>query len=154
MSRFACATGAIPRGLARLRRLLPALVACVLAAALVFGGLRSGGRYFFCAAMGTLADKPCCAPAHADEGSAPIDEAALDGDDDCCERLDLARLPEGTARLPEPIRAAPLLAVLAPVPVELTPPSPPVASRIWRAATESPPPTAPERCAIHRVFLM
>jgi hypothetical protein len=143
---------AVPRAIAAARRLLPALVACVLATALVFGGLRSGARFFFCAGMGSLAATPCCTPAHDDD--APL-EAALDSQDDCCERLDLARMPEGTTRLPEPIRSAPLLTVLAPVQLAL--PTSLVAPQHRaraRAATESPPPTAAERCALHRVFLI
>ncbi len=141
------------------RRLLPALVACVLAAALVFGELRSGARFFFCASMGSLAERPCCTGPGGGQDGAPLDDpqAALDGEDDCCERLDLARMPEGTTRIPEPIRSAPLLAVLTPTEPSaqtLAPERSPLAPRADAAATESPPPTAPERCALHGVFLI
>ena len=143
------------------RKLAPVLLACALAVALVFGGLRSGAHYFFCAGMGTLAEKPCCAPA--EPADAPDESAARagDGDDDCCQRLDLGRLPESAAgRMPEPIRSAPLLAVLAPVDAATSAVRQLARLHQWelgsaaRGAGESPPPTAPERCALQGVFLI
>jgi hypothetical protein len=140
-------------GLGAARRRVPALLACLLAVAVVFGGLRSGAHLFFCAGMGSLADKPCCAPAR--DGDSSRDSALREGgDDDCCAGLDLGTVPEGTATAPEPIRSAPLAMVRAPVPLQVTPPASAVSPRAGRDATESPPPTAPERCALHRVFLI
>src|SRR5512140_2449178 len=132
-----------PRWLRAARRLLPALAACVVAAALIFGAFRSGARFFFCAGMGSLAERPCCAAAHDDRDADETARLDADDEDGCCARLDLGRLPEGTARAVEPVRTAPLLAVLPPVALAPSAPVSPV-MRAAREATESPPPTAPQ----------
>jgi hypothetical protein len=153
----------LPLLLRSLRRLVPAVVACVVAMALVAGVLRSGASVFFCAGMSRLAAHACCEEAKAeaphegkDAGSIAAQGPAVDEGDRCCTRLELARLPQVTERAPEPVRAAPLLTVLPRVAVTTLSTASPASfvRRPDRTAFESPPPTAPERCALHRVFLI
>lgn len=150
----------LPFLLRSLRGLLPAAVACVVAAALVAGVLRSGASVFFCPGMSRLAEHACCAGEAAHEGTVEGGVAssgpAVGEGDRCCTRLDLARLPQVTERAPEPVRDAPLLTVIPRVAVATisTAPAASFAQRLDRTPFESPPPTAPQRCALHRVFLI
>ncbi len=162
------ATAVRPRvWLRRARRLGAALGAITLAVALVCGALRSGASLFFCAGMGSLAERPCCAAAHDDPAddaqaaaAAPASGAAAAAaaeDDACCARLALAKVPGATPRAPTPRADAPLTAVIPTTTARLAvrASAPPASPRTTaRLLAGSPPPTARERCAVHSVFVI
>ncbi len=73
-------------------RAVAAAVHLVLAYAVLFGIVHSGGRYFYCEALGLLPSDPCAEASHDARGKGPLgmlDEQRLD----CCEVVTLAAMP-------------------------------------------------------------
>jgi hypothetical protein len=66
----------------------------VVALAVLFGVVHSGGRYFYCPAMGLLASDPCAAAA-SDTRRKSQRGALSETHVDCCEVVTLPSMPEG-----------------------------------------------------------
>ena len=134
------------------RRLVPALLSFVVAVALVAGVARAGAAYFFCPWTDQLAAHPCCANGHEDDGG-PTDRVDATRKE-CCEAGRLAALPRVTTATPLVPPSAPLVAVLpslsdAPQCEALV-----SAPRNFIFREKGHWPTALERCARSRVFLL
>jgi hypothetical protein len=118
----------------------------VLAVAVLFGVVRSGGRYFYCEALGLLPSDPCVeASAHGrrDGAPEPLGAGTLGARRvDCCEIVTLGAMPRAAQAAGSGVAPAPLVAVL-PAPgaegaVDLAP-----SSRLERAFERwRPPPRA------------
>ena len=125
-----------------LRRVATALGTLILAFALLAGMLRSGGRYFYCEAMGLSPSDPCVAanPSHPHSNN-PADEVRPQHID-CCEIVTLPSMPEG-ARAEGP-SVPPAAVHIVATPVQALDPAHADASRLrerasahWRAPPRS-----------------
>lgn len=149
--------GAVSRGQRTHRRLLPraavAMLHLVLALAVVFGILQSGGRYFYCEALGLMPSDPCAQVS----GAAHRGPVGTVGEQhtDCCEVVILAAMPAAAQAAGPSVPPAPFVAlVAAPCPSTATPF---VASSSLERLFERwrPPPRAPSDVRAERmVFLI
>ena len=80
------------------QRRLPCAVASVahlvLAFAILFGIVQSGGRYFYCEAFGLLPFDPCAEATGDAQGKSPLGMLS-ERSADCCEIVTLAAMPQG-----------------------------------------------------------
>ena len=65
----------------------------LLAFVVLFGILHSGGRYFYCEALGLLPSDPCAEAARDAHGTSPLG-AVGERRADCCEIVTLAAMPQ------------------------------------------------------------
>jgi hypothetical protein len=77
----------------RLPRMVAAVARLVLAFAVLFGVLHSGGRYFYCEALGLLPSDPCAEAARDDHNKSPLGVLG-ERRADCCEIVTLAAMPQ------------------------------------------------------------
>jgi hypothetical protein len=75
----------------RLPRAAAAMTHLVLALAVLFGMVQSGGRYFYCEALGLMPSDPC-AEASRTASKCPVDTLSEERAD-CCEVVTLASMP-------------------------------------------------------------
>lgn len=138
----------------RLPRAVVAATHYVLALAVLFGILHSGGRYFYCDAFGLLASDPCAEAATDNHSKSPLGMLS-EHHADCCEILTLAAMPQAAQAVAPSVAPAARVATVpalwlasqndsvAPSPVDRT-------LVRWR-----PPPRASnDRCAQLMVFLI
>jgi hypothetical protein len=83
----------------------------LLALALVFGLVQSGGRYFYCDALGLLPSDPCAA-ASGKTHSAGADRTVGEHHADCCEVVTLEVMPQAAQATAPDIEPAPWTALL------------------------------------------
>jgi hypothetical protein len=76
-----------------LPRAVAAVAHWVLALAVIFGVVHSGGRYFYCEAHGLLPSDPCAEAARGDRGTCPSGTLS-EHHADCCEIVTLAAMPQ------------------------------------------------------------
>jgi hypothetical protein len=140
----------------RLRTLPRAAIAracCLLvAAAVLFGVVHAGARYFYCEGLGLSTTDPCAQVA---EQRAPCPLASFErAPFDCCQVLTMPSMPDGARSVAPTVPSAGVIAIL--------PPAPAVAEsqggRSIRAAREgerwrAPPKSARERRAQLNIFL-
>jgi hypothetical protein len=85
-----------PRNRSNRKRLPHAVVAAahlVLAFAVLFGIVQSGGRYFYCEALGLLPSDPCAEAARDGHTKCPLGTLS-ERHADCCEIVTLAAMPQ------------------------------------------------------------
>jgi hypothetical protein len=95
----------------RLPRAVGAVAHLVLAFAVVFGIVHSGGRYFYCEALGLLPSDPCVvasSDAHSKSPLCTLSERPAD----CCEIVTLASMPEAAQAASPSVAPAARVAVL------------------------------------------
>ena len=97
------------------RRRLPRAVAAaahvVLAFAVLFGIVQSGGRYFYCEGLGLLPSDPCAQTArdaHSECPSGTVSEHHAD----CCEIVTLATMPQAAQAAGPSVAPAALVAII------------------------------------------
>ncbi len=95
----------------RMPRVAVAAVHMVLALALLFGMVQSGGRYFYCEALGLLPSDPCASAACREhhEGTARV---LSERRADCCEIVTLEALPQAAQAAVPAVSPAPFFAIL------------------------------------------
>jgi hypothetical protein len=96
------------------KRLLHAVVAAahlVLAFAVLFGIVHSGGRYFYCEALGLLPTDPCAAASGDAHSKGPLDTVG-EHPVDCCEIVTLAAMPQGAIAAGPSVARAALVATI------------------------------------------
>lgn len=77
----------------RVRRAVAAAARLVLAFAVLFGIVQSGGRYFYCKALGLLPFDPCTKAAEDCRSKSPLGMLS-EHHADCCEVVTLAAMPQ------------------------------------------------------------
>jgi hypothetical protein len=77
----------------RLRRAVAAAAHWVLAFAVLFGITHSGGRYFYCEALGLSPFDPCAEASGDGHGKSPLGMLS-ERHADCCEIVTLAAMPQ------------------------------------------------------------
>jgi hypothetical protein len=141
------------------RRVAFAIAGLSLAVAVLAGAWRSssslvsGGRYFYCEAMGFLQADPCAVRSHHDAARDPGAEAR-EQPFDCCAVGTLDSAPSGTLARARTVSPPALVAIIAPW--ELVEPRSPNDVRCSRIAHERwrpPPRTATQRRSELMVFL-
>ncbi|MGO9835004.1 MAG: hypothetical protein ACLP1X_12385 [Polyangiaceae bacterium] len=90
----------------RLPRAVAAAAHAVLALAVLFGIVQSGGRYFYCDAFGLLPSDPCAEASRHGHSKSPLG-ALSEHHRDCCEVVTLAAMPQAAQA------AAPMVAPAA-----------------------------------------
>jgi hypothetical protein len=83
----------------------------VLALAIVFGLVQSGGRYFYCDALGLLPSDPC-AEALGKAHSMGAESTLREHHADCCEIVTLGAMPQASRAKAPDIGPAPCVAVV------------------------------------------
>ncbi|MGH7436625.1 MAG: hypothetical protein ACRENE_13205, partial [Polyangiaceae bacterium] len=68
------------------------MVRLVLSLAVLFGTVQSGGRYFYCEALGLMPSDPCAQASSAAHGG-PVGTLS-EQHTDCCEVVTLAAMPQ------------------------------------------------------------
>jgi hypothetical protein len=116
--------GAVWRGRStkrwRLPRAAAAMAHIVLALAVLFGVVQSGGRYFYCEALGLMPSDPC-AQASGAAHTGPVGTLS-EQHTDCCEVVTLAAMPPAAQAAGPCVAPAPFVALLAaPCPSASTP---------------------------------
>ncbi len=105
----------VPRNRSTKRRRLPGAMAAagrlVLALAVLFGVLHSGGRYFYCEALGLLASDPCV-DASTDVHSKSPSGVLSDRPADCCEIVTLAAMPQAAQAAGHSVAPAARVAIM------------------------------------------
>jgi hypothetical protein len=76
----------------RLSRAVAPAAHVVLALAVLFGIVQSGGRYFYCEALGLLPSDPCAEASRDSHGKGPLGMLS-ERHTDCCEIVTLAAMP-------------------------------------------------------------
>jgi hypothetical protein len=100
-----------PSNRRRLPRAVVAAAHLVLAFAILFGVVQSGGRYFYCEALGLLPSDPCAqnaGNAHTECPSGKLSEHRAD----CCEIVTLGTMPRAAQATGPSIAPAALVATL------------------------------------------
>ena len=96
------------------KRLPHAVVAAarlVLAFAVLFGIVQSGGRYFYCEALGLLPSDPCAGAARDDHSKSPLGTLS-EHPADCCEIVALEAMPRAAQAAGPSVAPAALVAIL------------------------------------------
>jgi hypothetical protein len=96
------------------KRLPHAVVAAahlVLAFAVLFGIVQSGGRYFYCDALGLLASDPCAEAARDGHAKCPLGTLS-EHHADCCEIVTLAAMPQAARAAGPSVAPAALVAIM------------------------------------------
>ena len=78
---------------ARLSRAVAPVAHVVLALAVLFGIVQSGGRYFYCEALGLLPSDPCAEASRDAHSTSPLGMLS-ERHTDCCEIVTLAAMPQ------------------------------------------------------------
>jgi hypothetical protein len=78
---------------ARLSRAVAPAAHVVLALAVLFGIVQSGGRYFYCEALGLLPSDPCAEASGGGHSKSPFGMLS-ERHTDCCEIVTLAAMPQ------------------------------------------------------------
>jgi hypothetical protein len=114
----------------------------VLALAVVFGVLHSGGRYYYCEAWGLMPFDPCAQAPDQGGRESPFDVLSEEHSD-CCAVLRLGAMPQASQAAIPRVAAAPWVAVL-PAPQRAEPSSDSETSRdlVRALARWRPPPRA------------
>jgi len=106
---------AVRRGQRPRRRRLPraavAMVRLVLALAVVFAMVQSGGRYFYCEALGLMPSDPCAEVSGAAHRG-PL-RTLTEQHTDCCEVVTLATTPPAAQTATPCVAPAPCVALVA-----------------------------------------
>ena len=99
-----------------MRRAALALVGLVLSFALLSAVLRAGHHYFYCEAMGMLADDPCAAEASDDAAPrrADADRSVDQRPIDCCQEGTFPAVPSAVSASAGHVPPTPLVAILPP----------------------------------------
>jgi hypothetical protein len=123
------------------------LVVLAVAIVLVAGTVLAGSRYFYCPGMGVSQFSPCCAEQKGEtsEQKAPLVERS------CCESKFMRGLPVAQVDARPLVVAAPLVAVLSPLPAHDLPFVQP--AKAVRARWGSDPPTPSRARSQLMVFL-
>jgi hypothetical protein len=93
-----------PRGVASLAHL-------VLAFAVVLGMVHSGGRYFYCEALGLLPSDPCAGASSEAQVQSPL-RTLSERRADCCEIVTLAAMPQAAHAAGPSVAPAPRVAIV------------------------------------------
>ncbi len=95
----------------RVPRALAAAAHWVLAFAVLFGIVHSGGRYFYCEALGLLPSDPCAEAAGEAHNKSPFGMLG-ERPADCCEIVTLAAMPQGAQVAAPSVAPAARVAIL------------------------------------------
>jgi hypothetical protein len=94
-----------------LPRAVVAVAHLVLAFAVLFGIVQSGGQYFYCDALGLLASDPCAETARDGHGRCPLGTLS-EHHADCCELVTLAAMPQAARADGPRVEPAALVAII------------------------------------------
>jgi hypothetical protein len=137
----------------RLPRLAVAMARLVLALAVVFGMAQSGGRYFYCEALGLMPSDPCAEASGAAQRG-PLGTLGAQHTD-CCEVLTLATMPPAAQAARPCVPPAPCVALLAAASASVSAPFVVTSGAEHLFERWRPPPRAPnEARAQFMVFLI
>jgi hypothetical protein len=126
-----------------LPRVAVAATHLLLAFALLFGLVQSGGRYFYCEALGLLPSDPC-AEAWGKAHSAGAESMFSEHHADCCEIVTLEAMPQAAQATAPGVPPAPCVAILPTLSCAPGTDSPLPSSRVAQAFERwRPPPRAP-----------
>jgi hypothetical protein len=104
----------VSRNRSHRRQLPPAVAAAahwVLAFAVLFGVVQSGGRYFYCEALGLLPSDPCAEAARDAHSKSPLD-TVTEHQADCCEIVTLAAMPQAAQAAGPSVAPAAFVAIV------------------------------------------
>lgn len=99
-----------------LRQVTAALLGLLVSFSIVSSLARAHGRYFYCEAMGLLANDPCAAgrsPIGQDVGSDPEARQSLQ---DCCDLVIVPSMPESTTTAARAVPPPPVTSILPAAP--------------------------------------